>query len=496
MKIPKDDVFRLIQAMTPAEKRYFKRHFVSGPTVQTDLFDFLNAQKTYQEAKVKEYFGGKVAKNLKVYKNQLQKQLLKSLTAFHAKRNVSSKIRLGLEEADILLEKNLFDMAREVLGRVKEQCILYEEYPSLLEILMREYRLQHTNIDKPGISGHPVFEELESVLCHFRNHLRLLRLATELIERNRSEGEHPLTEEERRAFRRIKEEDLFGDCPPPPSFREQVSRNVVLMLVSELLGEREAGGVFRRNNVELFDAYPQFKTAMSFQYLGVLRNYLNYCLEVGPQEEGLSIIEQARKVIRSNPRLEPHEAYLLEAELRIALDQGRLAYITADIEEKVLAFVDHNHSQGERICLHMFLLLGLAHIAQGNSRQAQYYLRLLHENAQGSLGDLFSELIDILDMISHFESNDEFLVSNMLNAIHRRHRDKQGLLFVLIQDLFREMIRTPERRRELVEAFLHQIEAFRQPGELALQLEYFRIKCWFEAMARGETLKKALQSRH
>ena len=72
MKTPKDNIFRLISAMTAAEKRYFKRHYSSDKNLLTELFDFINGMTSYREEAIKEHFSdSKLAKNLKVYKVQL-----------------------------------------------------------------------------------------------------------------------------------------------------------------------------------------------------------------------------------------------------------------------------------------------------------------------------------------------------------------------------------------------------------------------------------------
>ncbi len=47
MKTPSDDIFRLIRSMTAAEKRYYKRHYASGKSLNTDLFNFLNGMNQY-----------------------------------------------------------------------------------------------------------------------------------------------------------------------------------------------------------------------------------------------------------------------------------------------------------------------------------------------------------------------------------------------------------------------------------------------------------------
>ncbi len=110
MKLPTDHIFKLVHAMTASEKRYFKRHYASETSLLTSLFDFINSMRQYDEEIVKAHFSdSKLSKNLKVYKVQLADLLLKSLVSYHSKNSVHSKIRIGLEEIEILFGKQLFE---------------------------------------------------------------------------------------------------------------------------------------------------------------------------------------------------------------------------------------------------------------------------------------------------------------------------------------------------------------------------------------------------
>ena len=71
MKVPTDNIFQLVHAMTASEKRYFKRHYASDTGAMTELFDYINNQKSYDEDQVKEHFKkSKISTHLKVYKVQ------------------------------------------------------------------------------------------------------------------------------------------------------------------------------------------------------------------------------------------------------------------------------------------------------------------------------------------------------------------------------------------------------------------------------------------
>ena len=109
MKLPTDNIFQLIKSMSASEKRYFKRHYASDKSLSTELFDHLNKQEQYDEDAVKKHFlNTKLTQNLKVYKVQLSDLILKSLVSYHNKKSIRSKIRMGLEEVEILMDKQLY----------------------------------------------------------------------------------------------------------------------------------------------------------------------------------------------------------------------------------------------------------------------------------------------------------------------------------------------------------------------------------------------------
>ena len=142
MKTPSNNLFQLIQSMTAAEKRYFKRHYALGKTLAIELFDFINGMDHYDEEQIKRRFvDSKLAKNLKVYKVQLTNLVMKSLVSYHDKRNVKSKIRIGLEEIDILMDKGLSELAFSRLRKLKTLCEQHEELSYLEEIVEREAQL-------------------------------------------------------------------------------------------------------------------------------------------------------------------------------------------------------------------------------------------------------------------------------------------------------------------------------------------------------------------
>ncbi|MEO0877868.1 MAG: hypothetical protein AAFY48_24965, partial [Bacteroidota bacterium] len=155
MNSPKAQVWKLVNSLTPAEKRYFKTHFASTNNRLTTLFDLLNTQRSYDETEAKAKLDIP-ARQFKVLKHQLQELLLKSLIANTGKRSIKSKIRLGLEEADILLEREHYQEAIRKLQRLEQLCARYGFTLYQYEVRERLHEVLNLELDfsDPNASQH------------------------------------------------------------------------------------------------------------------------------------------------------------------------------------------------------------------------------------------------------------------------------------------------------------------------------------------------------
>ncbi|MBL7791558.1 MAG: hypothetical protein JNK77_04505, partial [Saprospiraceae bacterium] len=84
MKPPSQEVYQLIKAMTPAEKRFFRRqaerHTLGEVNQYLVLFDAIEAQDNYDEDALRQALGANgIAGYLAVGKRYLMEQLLDSL---------------------------------------------------------------------------------------------------------------------------------------------------------------------------------------------------------------------------------------------------------------------------------------------------------------------------------------------------------------------------------------------------------------------------------
>src|SRR5688572_33072384 len=111
MKRPQD-LFDLIKSLTPAEKGYFKKFVAKGDGKKyLKLFDAINAQKEYDEEKLKKKFKKELS-NLSAAKHYLFEMVLDATRAFQLNNSYSSQILRLTDQADLLYKRGLHEAAR------------------------------------------------------------------------------------------------------------------------------------------------------------------------------------------------------------------------------------------------------------------------------------------------------------------------------------------------------------------------------------------------
>lgn len=487
MKRPKDNIFRLIHAMSPAEKRYFKRHYASDQNMMTDLFDYINNLKSYDEDLVKQHFSDtKVAQNLKVYKVQLFDLILKSLTSYHNKKSVLARIRLGLEEVDILLNKQLNELALDRLDRIKQLCIKYEKFTYLIEIAHKEFRLRYIKNDRVGISKMSIFEDLENYLKHLDAHTNLFKQGNQLLDRSKATSSKEVSSEEAQQLKELLQTDILVEEPQGLSFRTKLSRNMILTTIHSRLKNEELEGHYRLANIQLFESYPQFQEELVWDYVGVLRNYMNFCLRQRQYDVLPGIVTKAQKLGKTNQMVAEQYIYFLYGNIEAYYRQGKFEAIETELDPQVNKQIKQFHLEQDRIVMMIHIFLAQNQLILGNQEKAQKYIRKLQASAAAN-GRFFVEVTDTLELISHFESNDDFLVGNRLQSLNRKTRDKVDVspFFLELLSLFKNLLRRPHQKVSLVKETIEKMEESPEE-ELVYIIRHFQLDNWLFAMESNQ----------
>lgn len=435
MKTPNDHIFRLIKSMSAAEKRYFKIHFASESGLMTELFDHLNQLKKYNETGVKTHFeDSKLAKNLKVYKVQLTESILKSLIAFRHKKSIQDKLRIGIEEINILRSKHLFEVVESKLKQLKKLAIQYELHHYLLQLLQIELDLDHYLLNSSSEEVTQVFNITVKKIANVNR----LRATYNQLEQKYEQLFFIIPDEQERSQIRACLQDV-NNIEAPNDFAAYCFKNMTQSYSSILLDEDYEAAItnalhqlkrFRDTSLPHIQTHPEL--FWSCAYI-LLRNYI----AVGNFTIARQEINKIKSCLKKTPKMQFCEFYLNYLEIQIIHNQGIFADISK-LEQQFLATIQNlklNKIKRYEVVKGL-IYLAIINIRQENYTKAHFFLRRLHAQSK-RLPKIFAQFFDLLELISHYQSGELIIVENLIPSFRRKQYSTTEK-----SELFNELLNT------------------------------------------------------
>ncbi|WP_438710488.1 hypothetical protein ACSTS3_16535 [Aquimarina muelleri] len=124
-----EELFYLIQSLTKSEKRYFKITAQGNDATEyLALFDAIESQKEYNEAKIKEQFKDKAfITQLTTIKNYLKQRILQSLRNYHSKISKNAELTDILRNVEILYHKGQYTICNSELQRAEKKAENFQQ---------------------------------------------------------------------------------------------------------------------------------------------------------------------------------------------------------------------------------------------------------------------------------------------------------------------------------------------------------------------------------
>jgi len=119
-----EELFYLIKSLTKSEKRHFKLHAQGGESAEyLTLFNAIEAQKTYDETKIKELFKEKAfVTQLTTIKNYLKHRILQSLRTYHSRISKKAELTDIIRNVEILFHKGQYKICESELKRAEKKA--------------------------------------------------------------------------------------------------------------------------------------------------------------------------------------------------------------------------------------------------------------------------------------------------------------------------------------------------------------------------------------
>lgn len=140
----KEDLYQLIQTLTPTEYRYIKSDLSARRNVKTDnvrLLEVIKRQKVYDEKAIKDQFRNKtLVKQFETKKYYLYSAILKSLNSYSYKSFGGDRM---VTEIELLIRKGLHDQAYRILKSSQKKCEANAQLLLAVRLVELEERLSH-----------------------------------------------------------------------------------------------------------------------------------------------------------------------------------------------------------------------------------------------------------------------------------------------------------------------------------------------------------------
>ena len=493
MKTPTDHIFQLISSMTAAEKRYFKRHYSSEKSLITSLFDVINGQSEYNEDEVKGQFGdSKLSKNLKVYKVQLTDILLKSLVSYHNKKSVQSKIRMGLEEIDILMEKQLFDIAHSKVKRIKDICIKNEAFEHIFPILAIEQYLVSFYSANQDITKKETFKELSSHLNSVSEIFQLQHTSHILSDLKNHILTNKLKKENKELYQNLLKTELKKLDQGQGSIREQYYRHHVISMIYRMVdNDLQKENEYKNKQVELLKNKPDFIEAYPKLYFASLYNYLSSCWKLRKYDKLEEVITEINTFLSKKSLLEPNHLFVYYLETSLFYVKG-FEDFDETFESNVMKHIRKHKQETDYLATLIYLHFAIIHMIFERHKKVQFFLRRLSENLN-KLDAAFEPLMYIIELIGHYQSGDYAIAQNLINS-HLRKQKRNPIAydntFSEIILFFQTLIKTSDLEERSKQAYDFELIKYNNmSGSLRNLLEEYGFSKWLISVKEKVTLK-------
>lgn len=510
-KTPSDKLYRLIQSLSPSEKRYF-RIFIRGKTDRDSkylqLFEAIAAPVEFDEERFKQqiYKGeqveGKKYSELKAY---LYDQVLKCLQNFDEQHAIDYKIEQFLQSTAVLFKRGLYQDCRELLQKARKIALRYECFPQILEIVRWEKQLAYTQMDADYLDQHLEhlhFEE-NRALDQLNNIILYRKSFFEVYAAIKREALHR-SKDRIQQLRNLVDYEPFHSLDNAISHRARVLQLRTLNLFHYAVLEYEQFYQTGEQMILLIESQPHFLSDNISDYIAALSNQVLACGLLKKYEEVLVCLKKLRelKPLTADDRRKIHRQYFTNyfalCTYSGAFDDARQEMRICQAEAAAL------DSKGYETAS-FYYQYALISFGCGEYDEAMQYLSEWNNQPRSVEREDLQSVARIMTLVLHFEQKNTVLLESLQRSAARFMKKKNRFLALEQRFIhfFSDLIKKPNAKAqvELFAKMQTQIKAEQDEPAIKALLQTFDLDAWLESKVQGQSFaaivrKKWLESQH
>jgi hypothetical protein len=441
-RAPSEDLFRLIKSLNKGEKRNFK--MLAGLIASEKdkkyigLFEVIDKQEVYNEVKVtrllKDLYGGQLA----VGKHYLHRLILKSLV--HYRTNPAAELGNMLEQAKVLMEKELYDQAKKLLRKCLADAVALEDlnahYGLLqiqLELLMEEIhdRSLAEKMREISVAKQAVLAKLHNLDAY-----RVLSQQMVLLMRRRKEARAP---KDNADLDELLAHPLLQSPDLAMSTRARLECLTVHRKACSFRGDLQGAADRSRQLLALYDAHPLLKEECIRHYFAEVSNLCSCLYRIGESDAAFSKLEEFKLFRNEYPkaRVDFFVLYYLvfiAAAIHVGAPE-RAILLVPEIEEETTVL---NGKIPKSAAMWLHFLLAYAYLMVGKPKAARIWICKVLEEARSDVSIDLQGDARILNMLIQFELGNYSVVESEYQGT-KRFLEKNGQLTELERITLRGM---------------------------------------------------------
>ncbi len=499
-KTPSEKLYQLIQALSPAEKRYF-RIFVRGKTVRNSkylqLFEGMAQMDQLDEEALKtkiyksQAVEGKKYSELKAYLYDL---LLKCLQSFDEQHSVDHRLNQLMQSVSVLFKRGQYDNCDELLHKAGKLARHYERFGHVLEVVNWEKQLAYTRMDVDFL--HKNLEQLHDqesrALEQLRNAVDYRKTFFEVYTIIKQETTQRGGDRHVRLQQSV-QQPAFADPDLATSHKARVTYYRTLNLYHYAQAEYPEFYDTGQKLIALLESQPHFLKENIADYIAALSNLILSCGLLGKFQEVRTALEKLRhlQALTVDDRQKIHRQYFT--------NRFALCIYTGEFEEarqemihcqrEAADFDPHHYETASFYFQYCVICLGC-----GDYDSALDYLnQWLNQPRSVDREDLQS-LARMISLILHFELGNMVLLESLIRSA-TRFMQKKNRLFELERRFIHfmaDLIRAANRAEQQPVFEKMEAELSLLPGAKSL-LQTFDLEAWLESKITGHSFAAAVR---
>ncbi len=504
-----DNLHKLIHSMSKPEKRYFKvfssRHIIGDSNNYQVLFDAIDKQDEYDEAKLlKKFKDRSFIHRFSISKNRLYAAVLKSLDSFHSNSSVEAQLHKQLHAVEILYNKSLYDQSLKLLHSARKIASKNEKLLILAEIAKWEKRiLEKDNYEEMRDTKHidKILKsdiELGTTLQLFNDLWNIKsKIFSKLYEQGKVRNEAELTQ-----FKKIIDDAAGKLDGKMMSTENAYMMNHIYSAYYFGLGQYEQCYPYLQENLKLIDKKPHLFSEEPNIYISILTNTIYVGMRLGKWNEALKNVDKLRKLpekldVQKNEDLEIRIFSLAKStELTLYAQSGEFEKgleLVPSIEEGLVKFEDKLSSVRKA---HFYFNIAVVHFGLEKYHEALKWINQLLNNVEIDKTRDIHCMAQIMNLVTHFELGNKSLLpyalrstQRFLDTRHKVYRFENVMLNFINESLKK---RQDKSDVELFELLVEQLEELRKDPFERSVFEYFDFLAWAKSKVNGKKYRDML----